>query len=854
LRPRIWLAHALGFVLALAPASGFAATFVVDDTTDAVDVAAGDGTCATAAGSCTLRAAIQETNALAGSDEIEISAGEYVLAIPGSDEDEAATGDLDVTGSLSVTGAAAASTIIDGARLDRVLDITSSGAVVITGVTIRNGSAPSGAGIRIAGGTLQLADSAMHDNEADDLGGGIDNELGVLALVGSTLSGNVAHSSGGGIDNSGTAWIINSTLSGNVADVLGGGLCNVGTAVLSNATIAANVLSGVDNDGQLVVRNTILAENAGTDCSGVLTSHGFNLFRNPSGCLIEGNTSGDLVGMDPALGLLADNGGPTPTHALLAGSAALDTGNPATPGGPAGCESTDQRGVSRPQGFRCDIGAFEASACGNAVADAGEACEDGNLTDGDGCDSNCTVTACGNGIVTDGEECDDGNQDDGDGCSVDCRSTTGSACGNGAIDTDDACDDANGVDGDGCDSNCTVTACGNGVATVGEQCDDGNVIDGDGCSSTCEADGQRLLCGDGTLDPSETCDDGNLIDGDGCDGNCTTTGCANGIVTEDEGCDDGNQTDGDGCSSVCQFEAGNAAPDCSAATVDPDHIWPPNHKFVPLSIGGVVEPDGDPTTITIVGITQDEPVISSFAGAFARHSEPGDRHEDNEDTDEDDEEDTEEDEADSEDDETDDDPAKPGTCPDAAGIGTSTASVRAERDENGDGRVYHVTFRADDGRGGQCTGTVTVCVPHDMGAGATCVDQGPLTSSTPRECPAACVIDGCDGDYCDPASRFLSIECVLETPLCEGEDVPGGVTKRLAKARGMLEDAYQADNRWRERKLVKKAVRHLAKASRIFRGVVKHGTVSAECAAELRGMLYEAKTRTVSWLKSMRDR
>ena len=171
---------------------------------------------------------------------------------------------------------------------------------------------------------------------------------------------------------------------GEEADVLGGGLCNVGTAVLSNATIAANVLSGVDNDGQLVVRNTILAENAGTDCSGVLTSHGFNLFRNPSGCLIAGNTSGDLVGMDPALGLLEDNGGPTPTHALLAGSAALDTGNPAAPGGPAGCESTDQRGVSRPQGFRCDIGAFEASACGNGVADAGEACEDGNLTDGDG--------------------------------------------------------------------------------------------------------------------------------------------------------------------------------------------------------------------------------------------------------------------------------------------------------------------------------------------------------------------------------------------------------------------------------------------------------------------------------------
>jgi hypothetical protein len=151
-------------------------------------------------------------------------------------------------------------------------------------------------------------------------------------------------------------------------------------------------------------------------------------------------------------------------------------------------------------------------------------------------------------------------------------------------------------------------------------------------------------------------------------------------------------------------------------------------------------------------------------------------------------------------------------------------------------------------------GTVTVCVPHDMGIGATCVDQGPIANSTPRECPAACFMDGCDGDYCDPASRFLSIECVLATPVCEGEDVPGGVTKRLEKAGGMLESAYHTDSRWRERKLVKKALRHLVKASKIASGAVTHGVVSAECAAELRGMLHEAKTRTVGWLKSMRSR
>jgi cysteine-rich repeat protein len=89
------------------------------------------------------------------------------------------------------------------------------------------------------------------------------------------------------------------------------------------------------------------------------------------------------------------------------------------------------------------------AVCGNGSGEAGEACEDGNTVDGDGCDHNCTVTACGNGVVTAGEACDDGNA----------------------------------IDGDGCDHDCTVTACGNGIVTAGEACDDGNAIDGDGCES-----------------------------------------------------------------------------------------------------------------------------------------------------------------------------------------------------------------------------------------------------------------------------------------------------------------------------------------------------------------------------------
>jgi streptogramin lyase len=133
----------------------------------------------------------------------------------------------------------------------------------------------------------------------------------------------------------------------------------------------------------------------------------------------------------------------------------------------------------------------------------------------------------------------------------------------------------------------------------------------------------------------------------------------------------------------------NRPPECTDAFADPDEIWPPNHKFVPVGILGVTDPDGDPVTLTIGSIFQDEPVDTFGDGSFT---------------------------------------------PDGQGVGTDTAAVRAERSGTekvpGDGRVYHVGFTADDGRGGQCTGTVTICVPHDQSPGHVCVDQGPLYDST----------------------------------------------------------------------------------------------------------------------------
>ncbi len=127
----------------------------------------------------------------------------------------------------------------------------------------------------------------------------------------------------------------------------------------------------------------------------------------------------------------------------------------------------------------------------------------------------------------------------------------------------------------------------------------------------------------------------------------------------------------------------NQIPDCTAAYPDVSSIWPPNHKFVDVGIFGVTDPDGDPVTISIWQIYQDEPTDADGDGQFA---------------------------------------------PDASGVGTDTAQVRAERSGLGDGRVYTISFTAADSYGAECTGEVKVGVPHDKHD--IPVDGGPLYDST----------------------------------------------------------------------------------------------------------------------------
>ena len=167
-------------------------------------------------------------------------------------------------------------------------------------------------------------------------------------------------------------------------------------------------------------------------------------------------------------------------------------------------------------------GGSSAPVCGNSAVEAGEQCDDGNATSGDGCSATCQIekgytcatpgadcvaAACGDGIVAGDEDCDDGNAKDGDGCSALCTFEPGYKCPTpGAA--------------------CTATVCGDGVKEGSEQCDDGNTHPYDGCSPTCEIEPKcgggscTAVCGDGVKFPGEECDDGNTRDGDGCDSTC----------------------------------------------------------------------------------------------------------------------------------------------------------------------------------------------------------------------------------------------------------------------------------------------------------------------------------------------
>ena len=352
-----------------------AATFTVNSTADAVDANPGNGVCADGTGNCTLRAAIMEANAHPGTDTTSFSVtGTISLTSPLP----AIAADLTISG----PGASALTVAGAGPSTGSVLVINAGVTANISGLTVTGGIG-SGAGGGAGGGvdnegTLTLTRMRIVANNAD-YGGGIYNSPGAdLALVDSTIDGNTAVSGfGGAIYNVGGGTVVTitgSTISHNTS--LSGAInAPVGTSVsISNSTISGNTstatggVGGILGGANVTVTSSTIYGNSGTgvfscklkntivdSCGsggGIVASLGHNLAAS-SACFSSPGP-GDVFNANFLLGPLQNNGGPTQTHALLPGSPAID----AVP--LASCNvSTDQRGVARPQGLACDIGAYE---------------------------------------------------------------------------------------------------------------------------------------------------------------------------------------------------------------------------------------------------------------------------------------------------------------------------------------------------------------------------------------------------------------------------------------------------------------------------------------------------------------
>lgn len=255
--------------------------------------------------------------------------------------------------------------------------IRTTGSLSLTNSTLAANRAATGGGLATAADAVTLANATFTGNIATVAGGGIANTY-YLTVATSTFSGNRAPT-GGGIYNAGaTLSLTNSTLAENIADTRGGGLINTanglavvpGTAMVTDSTLSGN--TAPDGGGLVTgyastttLARTIIAAPVGgmtgtcaTDSSGVIVDNGYNLqYGDPTPTC--GTHATDVMGRAPLLGPFAGHGGPTDTLALLPGSPAIDAGGPM-------CPATDQRGMPRPRGSACDIGAYEFAGVGAA--------------------------------------------------------------------------------------------------------------------------------------------------------------------------------------------------------------------------------------------------------------------------------------------------------------------------------------------------------------------------------------------------------------------------------------------------------------------------------------------------------
>ena len=413
----------IGLLLAFATAATQAATFTVTSTADLPDLLPGNGFCNVfpqpGAGPCTLRAAIIETNALAGADVIDLAAGaHYTLDLDGAGEDGGFSGDLDINDDLQIRFFASGERpVVDADGIDRVFDVV-SGNVTLLGFDIVGGeatsaTATSGGGllVRSGAGAVTLSLMHIHGNRAQ-LGGGLYNagsDTAVLAseFFGNTFVGDINETpSGSAIRNRGNLAIGYSSFhdnggvppklaitglssSANTIDSEPVGAANelrvfnttmarnAGNAIntegavaleLSSVTLAGNSVRGlrIAGDGaEALIHNSIIARNAFADCfisaGADLDANRYNLDSDDSCGLTGGGTN--RTGVDPQLTPLARHDGITMASWPVTPSIVIDHGHPLFTAN--GCEDDDQQFADRPVDFDgdgaalCDIGAIE---------------------------------------------------------------------------------------------------------------------------------------------------------------------------------------------------------------------------------------------------------------------------------------------------------------------------------------------------------------------------------------------------------------------------------------------------------------------------------------------------------------